>query len=318
MTYKTIILEFICPCLGTIIGNLIFFAPLKDMKKALRDGSLGDLNPTPWAFMLGNSLGHVTYGIFLQNLWVFFADFFGLIISIWFNLGAVKLLYQDHRAEVVKQNVVTLMKSEDTNFSSRTRITLPVIDDGEESIESGFDPMNSSFDAYNDDSRSAADWAKLILDITAHKRPIPTSHENLVIIIILIWAVCISVVSLVPSIPQSTRELIIGCLVNVNLVFFYGAPLSTVIQVIKEKDSSSIHIPTMMANTLNGAFWSAYGFAIFNLFIAVPNGLGVVLGLIQVSLCWIYPRRGGPKCFLEADITFPVQSYHHEKDIETD
>ena len=102
MTFKTIILEFICPCLGAILGNLMFVAPFKDMKKALHDGSLGDLNPTPWAFMLGSSLGHVTYGIFLQNLWIFFANFFGLIISIWFNLGAVKLLYQDHRAEASK------------------------------------------------------------------------------------------------------------------------------------------------------------------------------------------------------------------------
>ena len=35
-------------------------------------GRLGDLNPTPWAVMLGNCCGWVTYSILINNLFVFF------------------------------------------------------------------------------------------------------------------------------------------------------------------------------------------------------------------------------------------------------
>ena len=59
----TIILEYVCPALGTIAANAMFFAPLSDVQKAIARGSLGDLNPLPWAFMLGNTCGWVTYSI---------------------------------------------------------------------------------------------------------------------------------------------------------------------------------------------------------------------------------------------------------------
>jgi solute carrier family 50 protein (sugar transporter) len=77
------------------MANIMFASPIKDLQKAVKKGDLGDLNPTPWAFMLGNCLGWVTYGILLQNLWIFFGNAPGFIISVWLNLGAVKLLYQN-------------------------------------------------------------------------------------------------------------------------------------------------------------------------------------------------------------------------------
>jgi solute carrier family 50 protein (sugar transporter) len=38
-------------------------------------------------------------------------------------------------------------------------------------------------------------------------------------------------------------------------------------------------------------FWCAYGIAVFDMFIAVPNGLGALLGVIQMFLCLVFPRR---------------------------
>ena len=51
---KTIVLEYVCPLLGAIFANLMFAAPLKDVRDAVKNGSLGKLNPTPWAVMTGN------------------------------------------------------------------------------------------------------------------------------------------------------------------------------------------------------------------------------------------------------------------------
>ena len=41
-------------------------------------------------------------------------------------------------------------------------------------------------------------------------------------------------------------KLVIGIVVNVNLLFFYGAPLSRIFTVLKTRDSSSIHRRTMI------------------------------------------------------------------------
>ena len=59
---------------GTMLANLMFSAPYKDIQIAIQQrGHLGDLNPTPWAFMLGNCCGWVTYSFLKENYWIFFA-----------------------------------------------------------------------------------------------------------------------------------------------------------------------------------------------------------------------------------------------------
>jgi hypothetical protein len=93
------------------------------------------------------------------------------------------------------------------------------------------------------------------------------------------------------SFDSQTREWIVGILVNLNLVFFYGAPLSTIYTVLTQRNTSSIHIRTMITNTLNGTFWFAYGLAVSDLIVGVPNGLGTLLGVIQIVMVVLYPRR---------------------------
>jgi len=51
LSASTIILEYVCPAAGMICGNIMFFAPFFDVRKASLSGSLGELNPTPWYVM---------------------------------------------------------------------------------------------------------------------------------------------------------------------------------------------------------------------------------------------------------------------------
>jgi solute carrier family 50 protein (sugar transporter) len=85
---KSVILEYVCPSAGIIIGNAMFAAPCRDLQLAIKGGNLGDLNPTPWAFMLGNCFGWVFYSMLLKNYWIFFGNAPGLILSVWLNMGA--------------------------------------------------------------------------------------------------------------------------------------------------------------------------------------------------------------------------------------
>jgi hypothetical protein len=63
--------------------------------------------------------------------------------------------------------------------------------------------------------------------------------------------------------------------------------------VLKTRNSRSIHVPTMVTNTANGAFWCAYGFAVQDYLIGGPNGVGAFLGGIQIVLCVLFPHGDG-------------------------
>jgi uncharacterized protein with PQ loop repeat len=64
---RTLILEYICPGIGVALATLMFLAPYKDVQKAIKAGSLGELNPLPWVFMLGNCTGWILYS-FLRRV----------------------------------------------------------------------------------------------------------------------------------------------------------------------------------------------------------------------------------------------------------
>ena len=104
-------------------------------------------------------------------------------------------------------------------------------------------------------------------------------------IIATLWFICISIINLVPYVGQEARETTVAMMASFFLVLYYCAPLSTITLVLKKRDSSSIHVPTMIANTVNASFWTAYGFAIDDFSIITPNGLGALFGVIQMILC---------------------------------
>jgi hypothetical protein len=73
------------------------------------------------------------------------------------------------------------------------------------------------------------------------------SQEVILLRILILWIVilvCVGWLGLVDGHEVPT----IGLLVNINLIFFYGAPLQTLKTVITEKCSDSIHAPTMVMN----------------------------------------------------------------------
>jgi hypothetical protein len=58
VTTTDIVLKYVFPGLGVVMGNIMFMAPVKDCYKAVKVGKgLGPLNPIPWAFTFGNCFG---------------------------------------------------------------------------------------------------------------------------------------------------------------------------------------------------------------------------------------------------------------------
>ena len=227
-----IILEYVCPTLGVFVGNYMFYAPYQDVQKAVARGSLGDLNPLPWAFMLGNCAAWVLYSILIRNFFVFAGNLPGFFLAVWFNLAASKLQYQQQ-----------------------------------------FTPLSSTAEQPAGEVHSAP------------------RHDYWVMITVACWMGLISLIGFGDSISSGTKQLIVGLAANLNLSFFYGAPLSTIFTVIKERNTASIHFLTMVTNTANGIFWAAYGIAVLDYYIFVPNGLGALLGFVQFALYVLFPRK---------------------------
>jgi len=139
----------------------------------------------------------------------------------------------------------------------------------------------------NDDLRTLA----VVQTTPSVPLPVATMHEKMLILLILLWVILLIIVAFVGSLSTSIQSFIVGLGANLNLLFFYGAPLSTIFTVLWTRNASSIHVWTMCINTINGTFWTAYGLAIWNPFLYVLNGAGVVLGLVQFALCVMFPRR---------------------------
>lgn len=146
--------------------------------------------------------------------------------------------------------------------------------------------------AVQDATDAFVDYASFVWEIAAQRSPAPASHELMVVAISTFWLVLITFVVFTENIlEKSIRVLLIGLAVNVNLIFFYGAPLSKIAVVMETKSSKLIHVPTMIFSLINGTLWVVYGLAVSDPFIAVPNGFGAALGVVQVVLCVLFPRH---------------------------
>lgn len=237
------------------MASAMFAAPTRDLRQALIRGSLGPLNPFPWAMMTGNCLGWVVYGYYTSDPFVVAANIPGLVLSLWLNMGAAKLQYLE----------ISESKKKQTN-SHASREHWDASPETEEHSEM---PDMS----YNEDMEDAL---------------VMVPQERVLLRVLVAWLAVIVWVGWFSSYDAANT---VGLVVNVNLVFFYGAPLKTIRTVMADKDSSSIHLETMGMTFINTSFWIAYGLARHDFVIVLPNAAGLSLGLAQGLLSFIYPRR---------------------------
>jgi len=75
-------------------------------------------------------------------------------------------------------------------------------------------------------------------------------------------------------------------------LLYYFAPLSTLHTVIKEKDSSSIYLPTIFVNMVNATCWVIYGLlGVKDVIVWGPNAVGLLIGTTQAIIGMSYPRK---------------------------
>lgn len=227
----------------------------------------------------------MTYGILKQNLFIFIGNAPGFVLAVWLNLQAVKLQYESFRSQEMRKSIVAALEqaSEQFHYSSGNAT------EEQEQQLLAVDVMHATT-PHSTKIQSVVDAARIVRDVTAQNMVAPAPHDTMVMANVLVWLSVIAVISFGSALSLTTKELIVGVIVNLNLVIFYGSPLSTIWIVLNTRSSATIHVPTMLTSTLNGTFWAAYGFAVFDFFISVPNSLGALLGVVQIILCFLFPR----------------------------
>ncbi len=82
---------------------------------------------------------------------------------------------------------------------------------------------------------------------------------------------------------------LIGCCFG---LCYYAAPLTTLVDVVKSKDSSSLYKPTLFANLINATMWVIYGLlGTGDPLVWGPNLIGFILSTLQLSIAYYYRPR---------------------------
>lgn len=79
-----------------------------------------------------------------------------------------------------------------------------------------------------------------------------------------------------------------GAMTGIGLA---AGPLATVGEVLRNKDASSLPLPFLAMVTIQCTAWTVYGYLQEDLSTFANNLVGVVLGLMQLALIWVYPSK---------------------------
>ncbi|GFP94945.1 bidirectional sugar transporter sweet7 [Phtheirospermum japonicum] len=108
-------------------------------------------------------------------------------------------------------------------------------------------------------------------------------------LVVIVGAECVFIgvlALLVLTLAHSTkiRSDIVGSVCMVGNIIMYASPLSVMKLVVTTRSVEYMPFFLSLFSFLNGISWTAYALIRFDPFIAVPNGMGALLGLAQLLL----------------------------------
>lgn len=103
--------------------------------------------------------------------------------------------------------------------------------------------------------------------------------------------------------PLTDPASFIGNVAVFFCIAMFGSPLAALKTVLQTKSAKSIPLPFTVATIANCFLWTIFGlFEMHDVNIYVPNILGLVFGLAQLSLRFIYGDGNGSKAETEAGL----------------
>ncbi|XP_047318684.1 bidirectional sugar transporter SWEET2a-like [Impatiens glandulifera] len=106
----------------------------------------------------------------------------------------------------------------------------------------------------------------------------------------VICAFLIIIVASLQAFDTSNRQMFVGYLSVASLISMFASPLSVINLVIKTKSVEFMPFYLSLSTLLMSISFFAYGMFKADPFIYVPNGIGVILGVIQLGLYYYYNK----------------------------
>jgi uncharacterized protein with PQ loop repeat len=83
---------------------------------------------------------------------------------------------------------------------------------------------------------------------------------------------------------------IVGYVCITTCMLYYLAPLSVLMEIIKNKDAAGLHTPMVVMNLITSTFWSIYGFAfVGDPVVYAPNMFAMLISGAQMYLKCTFP-----------------------------
>ncbi|KAI0513764.1 hypothetical protein KFK09_009794 [Dendrobium nobile] len=108
------------------------------------------------------------------------------------------------------------------------------------------------------------------------------------VILYLVFVAVVAVIVLIIFHTHERRSLVVGILCVIFCIIMYLAPLSVMKMVIQTKSVEYMPLSLSVASFLNGLCWTIYALIRFDLYITIPNVLGLLFSITQLVLQALY------------------------------
>lgn len=104
-------------------------------------------------------------------------------------------------------------------------------------------------------------------------------------------AIVVGLGVLAAYIPKTTREMMFGIIMCCTGIIMYGSPLTKMYDVIRTRSTNGMPFYFSLTDFICTTVWMIYGYMIMNVFIIIPNTVGAILSLIQLSLFTLFGSK---------------------------
>ncbi|GMF30820.1 unnamed protein product [Phytophthora lilii] len=90
---------------------------------------------------------------------------------------------------------------------------------------------------------------------------------------------------------HSSVETSLGFIMIACTTCMYASPMATIVRVVRTKTATSMPFTMGVVNVLNSFCWGVYGGLDHNMFLLIPNIIGVTLSCTQMLVTYIYRSK---------------------------
>ncbi|KAG6544081.1 hypothetical protein Mapa_014498 [Marchantia paleacea] len=120
------------------------------------------------------------------------------------------------------------------------------------------------------------------------KARIKTSQS--ILLVLAIFGIVVAS-SLTATKVKDTRVMVSGIVSLIFSIIMYASPLRAMKMVVQTKSVTFMPFTLSAILLLNGTVWSLYALLVKDIYVGIPNGVGMVFGILQILLYVLYMTK---------------------------